>query len=148
MLSQKEVKPVLLLRKQPKLRMFIYIKQVIQGTVQNFVTGHKTYILLVKGPILHRGFLGINYSELMNSLGIFLFTTASRTALGPTQLPIQWVPGALFLGVKGAGRESHHPPPSRAEVKMTGAIPPLPQYVFMAWCLVKHRDTLPSVLHL
>jgi hypothetical protein len=23
---------------------------------------------------------------------------------------------------------------------MRGAIPPLPQYVFMAWCLVKHRD--------
>jgi hypothetical protein len=28
---------------------------------------------------------------------------------------------------------------------MRGAIPPLSQYVFMAWCLVKHRDnfTLP-----
>jgi hypothetical protein len=23
---------------------------------------------------------------------------------------------------------------------MRGAIPPLPQYVFMAWFLVKHRD--------
>jgi hypothetical protein len=23
---------------------------------------------------------------------------------------------------------------------MSGAIPPLLQYVFMAWCLVKHRD--------
>jgi hypothetical protein len=23
---------------------------------------------------------------------------------------------------------------------MRGAIPPLPQYVFMAWCLLKHRD--------
>jgi hypothetical protein len=23
---------------------------------------------------------------------------------------------------------------------MRGAIPPLPQYVFMAWCLVEHRD--------
>jgi hypothetical protein len=33
-------------------------------------------------------------------LGIFLFTAASRTALGPTQPPIQRVPEALFLGVK------------------------------------------------
>jgi hypothetical protein len=33
---------------------------------------------------------------------------------------------------------------------MRGAIPPLRQYVFMAWCLIKHRDnftfTLPVVL--
>jgi hypothetical protein len=49
--------------------------------------------------------------------GIFLFTTASRTALGPTQPPIQWVPGALSLGAKRSGREAHHPPPSSAEVK-------------------------------
>jgi hypothetical protein len=28
-------------------------------------------------------------------LGIFLFTTAFRMALGPTQPPIQWVPEAL-----------------------------------------------------
>jgi hypothetical protein len=32
--------------------------------------------------------------------------------------------------------------------RMHGAIPPLPQYIFMAWCLVKHRDnfTLPFTL--
>jgi hypothetical protein len=24
---------------------------------------------------------------------------------------------------------------------MRGAIPPLPQYAFMAWCLVNHRDS-------
>jgi hypothetical protein len=27
-------------------------------------------------------------------------------------------------------------------LKMHGAVPPFPQYVFMAWCLVKHRDNL------
>jgi hypothetical protein len=43
-------------------------------------------------------------------LGIFLFTTASRTALGPTQPPIQWVPGALSLRVKRPGREADHSP--------------------------------------
>jgi hypothetical protein len=36
-------------------------------------------------------------------LRIFLFTTMSRTALKPTQPPIQWVPGALSLGGKVAG---------------------------------------------
>jgi hypothetical protein len=50
-------------------------------------------------------------------LGIFLFTTASRTALGPTQPPIQWVPGALSLGLKRPGRKADHSPPSSAEVK-------------------------------
>jgi hypothetical protein len=32
---------------------------------------------------------------------------------------------------------------------MGGVIPPLPQYAFMAWCLVKHRDnfTLPYLTH-
>jgi hypothetical protein len=50
-------------------------------------------------------------------LGILLFTTASRPALGPTQLPIQWVPGVLSLGIKRPGREAEHSPPSIAGVK-------------------------------
>jgi hypothetical protein len=33
-------------------------------------------------------------------LGIFLFTAASRTALGTTQPPIQWVQGVLTLEIK------------------------------------------------
>jgi hypothetical protein len=49
--------------------------------------------------------------------GNFLFITVSRAALGPTQPPIQWVPGALSLGVKRPGREADHSPPSSAEVK-------------------------------
>jgi hypothetical protein len=56
----------------------------------------------------------IRYPE---ELGIFLLTTASRTALGPTQRTIQWVPGTLTLGVKWPGREADHSPPSSAEVK-------------------------------
>jgi hypothetical protein len=31
---------------------------------------------------------------------------------------------------------------------MRGAIPPLPQYDFMAWCLVKHRDNFTFTLPL
>jgi hypothetical protein len=50
-------------------------------------------------------------------LGNFLFTTASRPALGHTQPPIQWVSEVLSLGVKRPGREADHSPPSNAEVK-------------------------------
>jgi hypothetical protein len=31
---------------------------------------------------------------------------------------------------------------------MRGAIPPLPEYVFMAWCLGKHRDNFTFYLYL
>jgi hypothetical protein len=49
-------------------------------------------------------------------LGIFLFTAVSRMALGPTQPPIQWVPGVLSLAVKRPGREDNHILPSSAKV--------------------------------
>jgi hypothetical protein len=56
---------------------------------------------------------------------IFLFSTASRPALGPTQPSIQYVLGALSPGVKQPGREADHSPPSIAGLKNGGAIPPL-----------------------
>jgi hypothetical protein len=55
--------------------------------------------------------------ESRQGLGIFLFATVYRPALEPTQPPIQWVPGALSLGVKRPGRESDHSPLSSAEAK-------------------------------
>jgi hypothetical protein len=44
-------------------------------------------------------------------------------------------PGSKAAGVKLTSH-LHLLPRSR----MRGAIPPLPRYVFMVWCLVKHRD--------
>jgi hypothetical protein len=67
---------------------------------------------------LRRGF------ESQQGVGIFLFTTASRPALGSAQPPIQWVPGALSLGIRRLGSEANHSPPSSVEVKD-------------AWCSVK-----------
>jgi hypothetical protein len=61
--------------------------------------------------------IGVLGFDPRRGLGIFPFTTASRTALGPTQPPIQWVPGALSLRVKRPGREADHSLPSSAEVK-------------------------------
>jgi hypothetical protein len=60
------------------------------------------------------GFLGFDSQQV---LGIFLFATAFRMVLGPTQSSIQWLPAALSLGVKWLGREADHSPPSSAEVK-------------------------------
>jgi hypothetical protein len=50
---------------------------------------------------------------------------SSRPALGPTQLPTQWVLGVSSPAVKRPGREADHPPPSSAEVNNGGPIPPL-----------------------
>jgi hypothetical protein len=70
-------------------------------------------------------------------LGIFLFTTASRTALGPNQPPVQWVPGALSLGLKWPGvkliTHLHLVPKSKNAWSYTST----PQYAFMVGCSVK-----------
>jgi hypothetical protein len=51
------------------------------------------------------------------ALGIFLFSTTFRPALGRAQSHIQWVSGALSQRVKRPGREADHSPPTSAEVK-------------------------------
>jgi hypothetical protein len=56
---------------------------------------------------------------------IFLFTVVSVPSLGPTQPPIQWVPGALTLGVKRHGLETDHSPSSSVDVKNGEAMPSL-----------------------
>jgi hypothetical protein len=87
-----------------------------------------TWGIFLQLYVLH--FFGLDEVQGFDSrrgLGIFLFNTASRTALGLTQPPIQWIPVALSLGVKRPRRETDHSPPSSAEVKrMRGAILLLP----------------------
>jgi hypothetical protein len=80
--------------------------------------------------------------------GIFLSTTASRPALGPTQPPIQWVPGVLSLGVKQPARQADNLPLSSAEIKDAWSYASTPQYTFMAWCSVKAQAHIYFTLHL
>jgi len=70
-------------------------------------------------------------------MGLTLFATASRLALGLTKPPIQWISGA-----KRPGREADHSPTSIVEVKGWVELPPLPQYVFMAWCSAKAQGRI------
>jgi hypothetical protein len=73
---------------------------------------------------------------------------ASRPALGPTQPPIQWVPGVLSPGVKhGRGVTlTTHP---HIVPRLKGAVPPLPPCAFVACsgtALLLLLRTIPAVL--
>jgi hypothetical protein len=82
-------------------QLFI-IRAVIAQSVQRWATGWTI------------GVLGFDFRR---GLRNFLFTTVPRTPLGPTQPPIQWIPGAVSLVVKRPGRDADHSLPSSAEVK-------------------------------
>jgi hypothetical protein len=69
-------------------------------------------------------------------LGFNLFATSSRPILGPTQPPLQYVQAVPTPGVKRQWRETCHSL-LVPRLSMRGSIPPVPQYVFMAWCKVK-----------
>jgi hypothetical protein len=76
----------------------------------------------------------------------FFLLTASRPVLWPNQPPFQLVPGALYPGIKRPGREGDRLRPSSAELKNVWSYISTPQYVFIAWCLVKHRDNFTFII--
>jgi hypothetical protein len=76
--------------------------------------------------------IGVRYSTRQETL---LFSTASRQDLGHNQPTIQWA-----RGVNRQEREAQHKPPSSAEVKNGGVIPPLPR---MPLCLLLLFRLLP-----
>jgi hypothetical protein len=81
---------------------------------------------------------------------IFLYSSASRSALRATQPRIQCVTGALSPGVKRSGSEADHPTPSSVEIKNSGAIPPF--FHTSSWPsanVITHKDnfTPTSMYH-
>jgi hypothetical protein len=54
---------------------------------------------------------------------------------GPPSLLSNGDWGLFTWGVKWLGHEADYSPPSSAEIKNVGAIPPLP-HIFMVWCLI------------
>jgi hypothetical protein len=91
---------------------------------------------------LRAGWWGGGWCEFRQGLGIFLFTTVFRPALGTTQPPIQWVPG------KRPGREADHSSPSSTDVKIAWSCTSTPQYVFMTWFSFKAQVQLYLYLKL
>jgi hypothetical protein len=72
--------------------------------------------------------------------------TASRTALEPTHPPIQWVRGAISLGVKRPGREADQSPPSSAEVKNAWSYTSTPPIRLHGVLLRKKKSTGTNLL--
>jgi hypothetical protein len=61
--------------------------------------------------------------------------------------PIQWVPGALSLGIERPGREADHLPPSGSDVGnvwIYTSIPPLPNTPSLRGARLKHRCGLDA----
>jgi hypothetical protein len=72
--------------------------------------------------------------------GANIFSTASRTTLGPIQPPIKFVLWALSPVIKQPGREADDSPPTSVEVKSGGAVAPLPHKSSQrSASLMKHR---------
>jgi hypothetical protein len=72
--------------------------------------------------------------------GIVLFSTVSRSALGTHQSRYPVGTWGSRTAVKLPGHEPDHSSPSSAEVKNVWLYISTPQYVFVAFCLIKHRN--------
>jgi len=77
----------------------------------------------------------------------FLITSISRPVLGPTKPLILWVLRVLSLGVKQPGHEADHSPPSSAEIKNAWSCTSTPPYIFMAQCLIKHKNNFTFTIY-
>jgi hypothetical protein len=103
--------------------MKLLVMQTSPISCQSSLSGPNIFLLplntraVIAQPVQHGAtgwMIGVLWFDSRRRLEIFLFTTTSRTALGPTQPHIQWLPRILSLGVKRPGREADHSPPSSA----------------------------------
>lgn len=74
---------------------------------------------------------------------IFLVCKETRLALGPTQLPIEWVPGTVSLGVKWQEQGYDHTSPSNADIKNDWRCTSIPSWHarggFTCYCVCRLR---------
>jgi hypothetical protein len=64
-----------------------------------------------------------------------------------SQPPIQWVPGALSLGVNHPRREANYFLESRVQIKNERSCKFIPRDVFMMWCLIKCRRKFTFIFY-
>jgi hypothetical protein len=92
--------------------------------------------------LIQSSFLSLRFPDFPAGAGNFSLHHRVQNGSGahPASYPMGTGGGALSLGVKRPGREADHSPPSSSDVKNAWSYTSTPQYCFMAWCLVKHRD--------
>jgi hypothetical protein len=76
-----------------------------------------------------------------------LFPIMFIANLRPTLSPIQRILGAISLGKKLSGWEADHSPLSSVKVENAWRYISTPLHIFMAWCLIRHKDNLISCFH-
>jgi hypothetical protein len=99
--------------------------------------------LVIPWPNLFILFRYVHAVKMVSTTDIFMSTygkgqicniyhfTLSRPVIGPTHASLQWVPGALSLGVKRSWCEADYSPPISAEVKIVWIYISTPPYGFM-----------------
>jgi hypothetical protein len=93
--------------------------------------------------------ISLNYCTRFGCQHLTTFPVYIHPALGSTQSPIQWVPGALSPALKRSKRKAGHLPPSGAEVKNSGAKPPFPHpSIRRGTQLIKHVDSFTFIMTL
>jgi hypothetical protein len=115
----------------------------------NFTLPYLRSVIAQSAHRLNMGWtIGVLGFDFRRGLGIFLFTIVSRTALEPTQPPIQWVWGVLSLGIKRPGREADHLPLSSVEVKNVWGYTSAPNTPPCRGAQLKHRDNFRFTFYL
>jgi hypothetical protein len=78
--------------------------------------------------------------------GIFSLCHRVQIGFGSHTASCTTSTGSFFPDVKRPGREADLSPLSNVEVKIAWSCTSTPSYVFMAWCLVKHKIRLHGVV--
>jgi len=135
------------LRHYPRSAWADLLTSLTSSTVLYLTSVHNTYVSDQENAYFYGTWVPItafakphNWTSWLQTL----FTATFRLALGPIQPPLQWV-----SGIKRPESEADHLPPSSTEIKNAWSYISTRPYVFMAWCLVKHRGnfTLYVLFH-
>jgi hypothetical protein len=107
-------------------------------------TSYTSRILLHLSTLLLMSYFSLAY-KLFMSVEVS-FRQRIQTDYGAHMCSHELGKGYIFPEVKRPGHEADHLPPSSAEVKNVCSYTSTPPYIFMLWCLIKHRKLLYRVV--